>query len=55
MKEAIFALDKDSQVGSDGHTTLFYQLCWEVVANDLMVAVEDYFKGVCQPKVSLVH
>ncbi|EOY00995.1 Uncharacterized protein TCM_010895 [Theobroma cacao] len=45
LKEAIFNIDKDSVAGLDGFSSYFYQQCWDIVANDLLDAVVDFFQG----------
>ncbi|XP_017982344.1 PREDICTED: uncharacterized protein LOC108663259 [Theobroma cacao] len=41
---------KDSVVGPDGFSSYFYQQCWDIVANDLLDAVVDFFHGADLPR-----
>lgn len=50
VKSAVFALDPDSALGSDGFPGRFYQSCWDIIASDLLNAVEEFFVGVPIPK-----
>ncbi|WRX16202.1 Reverse transcriptase domain - like 10 [Theobroma cacao] len=50
VKEAVFGIDKDSVAGPDGFSSLFYQHCWSIIANDLLYAVKDFFRGARLPK-----
>ncbi|WRX22756.1 Reverse transcriptase domain - like 10 [Theobroma cacao] len=43
VKEAVYAIDKDSTVGLDEFSSLFYQQCWHIIAKDLLIAVKDFF------------
>lgn len=46
----MFNIDKDSVVGLDGFSSYFYQQCWDIVANDLLDAVVDFFQGASLPR-----
>ncbi|WRX29353.1 Reverse transcriptase domain - like 10 [Theobroma cacao] len=48
MKEAVFNIDKDSVAGLNGFTS--YQQCWDIIANDLLDAVVDFFHEVDLPR-----
>ncbi|EOY19200.1 Retrotransposon, unclassified-like protein [Theobroma cacao] len=50
VKDAVFAIDKDSVVGPDGFSSFFYQQCWPIIAEDLLAAVRDFFKGAVFPR-----
>ncbi|EOY21466.1 Uncharacterized protein TCM_013031 [Theobroma cacao] len=45
VKKAIFNIEKDSEVGLDGFSSLFYQHYWAIVAKDLLEAVKEFFNG----------
>ncbi|EOY31736.1 Uncharacterized protein TCM_038852 [Theobroma cacao] len=50
VKEAVFAIDKDSIAEPDGFSSFFYQHCWDILANDLIAAVLDFFQGTYLPR-----
>ncbi|KAK3221918.1 hypothetical protein Dsin_008943 [Dipteronia sinensis] len=43
IHEAVFAMDALSTPGSDGFSGRFFQLCWEIVGRDVILAVHDFF------------
>lgn len=45
----MLGLNKEASAGPDGYTTKFYQLCWDIIKEDLLEAVEDYFQGTPLP------
>lgn len=49
VKAVVFEMDKDSAVGLDSFSALFYQTCWEIIKEDLMSAVTNFFLGSQQP------
>ncbi|XP_027178008.1 uncharacterized protein LOC113777167 [Coffea eugenioides] len=51
VREAVFAMEVNSAPGPDGFGVGFYQICWKIVQDDLVEAVQDFFKGVGQPRV----
>ncbi|EOY25447.1 Uncharacterized protein TCM_016753 [Theobroma cacao] len=50
VKDAVFAIDKDSVAGLDGFSSFFYQQCWPIIVEDLLAAVRDFFKGAAFPR-----
>lgn len=50
LKEAVFNIDKDSVVGPDRFSSYFYQQCWDIIANDLLDAIVDFFHGADLPR-----
>ncbi|XP_043687592.1 uncharacterized protein LOC122638810 [Telopea speciosissima] len=50
VKEAVFALSKDSAPGPDGFTGHFFTACWDIVGADVWVAVRDFFEGGFVPR-----
>ncbi|KAL0307991.1 UNVERIFIED_CONTAM: hypothetical protein Scaly_2963900 [Sesamum calycinum] len=40
----------DSAAGPDGFSALFYQVCWEIIAQDVLIAVQDFFCCTPMPK-----
>ncbi|EOY17304.1 Uncharacterized protein TCM_036457 [Theobroma cacao] len=49
LKQAVFGMDKNSVVGLDGFSSYFYQQCWDILADDLLAAVLNFFKGAKLP------
>jgi len=43
IKEAVFALNADGAPGPDGFGGHFYQTFWDVVGNDVVLFVQDFF------------
>jgi hypothetical protein len=43
IKNAVFALNKDSAPGPDGFGAFFFQQYWEIVKNDVCNAVLEFF------------
>lgn len=39
----VFSMNPRGAVGHDGYTSLFYQSCWEIIAEDLYNAVNEFF------------
>ena len=45
VKKVIFSMDGDSAAGLDGFTGKFFTVAWEVVAEDVHMAVMSFFCG----------
>ncbi|GJX52930.1 hypothetical protein Tco_0281299 [Tanacetum coccineum] len=43
VKDAIFSMGNDKSPGPDGYTTAFFKEVWEIVANDVTKAVQEFF------------
>ncbi|KAL0393382.1 UNVERIFIED_CONTAM: Retrovirus-related Pol polyprotein from type-1 retrotransposable element R2 [Sesamum radiatum] len=39
-----------SAAGPDGFSALFYQVCWDIIAQDVLIAVQDFFCCTPMPK-----
>ncbi|EOY20267.1 Uncharacterized protein TCM_045622 [Theobroma cacao] len=50
IKEVVFNINKDSVASPDGFSSLFYQHCWDIIKQDLLEAVLDFFKGSSLPR-----
>lgn len=50
VKKAVFNLNGDSTSGPDGFSGAFCQYCWEIVGNDILKMVQDFFRGNTLPK-----
>lgn len=49
VKQAFFALNGESIAGPDGFIGLFFQMCWEVVVEDITRLVRAFFCGQILP------
>ncbi|KAJ9536736.1 LOW QUALITY PROTEIN: hypothetical protein OSB04_un000121 [Centaurea solstitialis] len=43
IRDAMFQIGKDKAPGSDGFTSMFFKAAWEVVGNDVIVAIHNFF------------
>lgn len=43
LKEIVFSMSTHSAPGPDGVSRKFYHSCWEIIKNDLLVMVLDFF------------
>ncbi|KAL0295487.1 UNVERIFIED_CONTAM: hypothetical protein Scaly_3103000 [Sesamum calycinum] len=50
IKDIVFSIDKDSVVGLDGFSSVFFQKCWDFINNDIQEAVRDFFCGTPMPR-----
>lgn len=50
VKQVVFSIPDTSSAGPDGYSSRFYQTCWPIIKEDLMNAVEDFFKGRKMPQ-----
>lgn len=50
----VFSMNPDNAPGMDGMTPLFFQKIWEVVKNDVIQAIQDFFLLGCMLK-SIKH
>lgn len=50
MWEAVQGLNAASAPGVDGFTGTFYVTCWSIINNDVVAAIQDFFKGADIPK-----
>ncbi|GJR31659.1 hypothetical protein Tco_1107891 [Tanacetum coccineum] len=45
VKEAIFSMENDKSPGPDGYTAAFFKEAWEFIANDVIKAVQEFFRN----------
>jgi hypothetical protein len=45
VKEAVFQMEKNKSPGPDGFPAEFYQICWDVLKDDLMAMFECFHRG----------
>ncbi|OIT07835.1 hypothetical protein A4A49_32245 [Nicotiana attenuata] len=50
LKEVIFSMNPNSADGPDGMNEKVYQACWDVIKNDLLNVVLDFFGGSDMPR-----
>lgn len=50
IKEAVFSINADGAAGPDGFNGHFYRQCWDIIKEDLIVAVQSFFQGQIFPK-----
>lgn len=43
-------MNRNSSPGKDGFTSHFYLKCWDIICDDVMAFVLDFFKGAYIPK-----
>lgn len=46
----VFSMDGESAAGPDGFTGLFFTSCWDIVGQDVVKAVQDFFVGADLPQ-----
>ena len=49
LKKVVFSLKTDSAPGPDGFTGKFFQICWEIIKEDLLECLLDFFSGSSIP------
>lgn len=42
----VFELNGDSASGPDGFSGLFFQICWDIIGDDITRTVRIYFMGM---------
>ncbi|KAJ6731270.1 REVERSE TRANSCRIPTASE ZINC-BINDING DOMAIN-CONTAINING PROTEIN-RELATED-RELATED [Salix viminalis] len=50
VRTVVFECDANSAAGPDGFSGFFYQHCWDIIGEDLVEAVIDFFNGGVIPK-----
>ncbi|XP_073137349.1 uncharacterized protein [Henckelia pumila] len=50
VRAVVFSIPRDSVVGPDGFSSVFFQSCWDFVQHDVMDAVLDFFRGSLMPQ-----
>lgn len=54
IKHVVLNLNVDGAVGPDGFTGLFFQQCWDIVEEDITLAVKSFFCGNELPRLLLI-
>ncbi|KAG6538552.1 hypothetical protein ZIOFF_003676 [Zingiber officinale] len=50
VKQVVWCMCQDSAAGPDGFSVAFYRACWEIVGEDVLQAVLDFFRGAELPR-----
>ncbi|KAG6466433.1 hypothetical protein ZIOFF_075771 [Zingiber officinale] len=50
VKQVVWSMCQDSAAGPDGFSVAFYRACWEIVGEDVLQAVLDFFRGAELPR-----
>uniref|UniRef100_A0A0V0IU37 Putative ovule protein n=1 Tax=Solanum chacoense TaxID=4108 RepID=A0A0V0IU37_SOLCH len=50
LRKVVFAMNPYSAAGPDGFGGKFYQVCWSIIKEDLLAAVQSFFCGHVMPK-----
>ncbi|GJY18245.1 hypothetical protein Tco_0389736 [Tanacetum coccineum] len=43
IKEAMFSMGNDKSLGPDGYTAVFFKEAWDIVGNDVIKAIKEFF------------
>lgn len=54
VRKVVFTLNGSSFSGLNGFTGLFYQVCWDIIVEDMMSVVIAFFQRMTLPK-SITH
>ncbi|KAL0416743.1 UNVERIFIED_CONTAM: hypothetical protein Slati_3506200 [Sesamum latifolium] len=49
VKHVVFDMSVNSVVGPDGFNAFFYRTCWDIIGEDVVVAVQDFLSGFPLP------
>lgn len=50
LRHVVFSMNPNSAPGPDGMGGKFYQVCWEIIKEDLLSAIQVFFNGQTMPK-----
>ncbi|GKF88614.1 hypothetical protein Tco_0259491, partial [Tanacetum coccineum] len=45
VKDAIFSIGDDKLPGPDGFTSAFFKEAWNIITNDVYLAVREFFRN----------
>jgi hypothetical protein len=45
VRQAIFQMEHKKALGPDGFPANFYQVCWDIIKDDLMAMFTEFHKG----------
>lgn len=48
VENVVFNLNGNSEGGPDGLTRKFYQSCWEIIGQDILRMVKEFFASFCR-------
>ncbi|MQL89845.1 hypothetical protein Taro_022424 [Colocasia esculenta] len=55
IKEVVWSLDGARAPGSDGYSGIFFTTCWEIIASNVVEAVQSFFAGFPLPKGTNIY
>lgn len=55
IKKAIFDLSINSSASPDGYTDFLFLKTWQLIKNNMVSFVQDFFNGENSPNISLIH
>ncbi|XP_042056286.1 uncharacterized protein LOC121800861 [Salvia splendens] len=50
IKQVVFSINAESAAGLDGYSALFFHVCWEIIKEDVVDAVREFFSGSQIPR-----
>ncbi|XP_049368153.1 uncharacterized protein LOC125833035, partial [Solanum verrucosum] len=50
LRQVVFAMNPSSAAGPDGIGGKFYQVCWNIIKEDILAAIQSFFCGNIMPK-----
>ncbi|GJX01649.1 reverse transcriptase zinc-binding domain-containing protein [Tanacetum coccineum] len=53
VKDAIFSIGDDKSPGPDGFTAAFFKEAWNIIANDVYLAVREFFRNEKEGKIEI--
>lgn len=45
VRNAMFSIGEDKSASPDGYTSAFFKSSWDIVGNDICIAVQDFFRN----------
>ena len=55
VRDVVFSMEVNSAPGPDGFGVGFYQTCWQIIQDELVAAVQDFFRGSANQGVGRAH
>lgn len=49
VQKIVFSMSADSTAGLDGFSGSFFQVCWEIIGQDLVEVMAAFFQGLSLP------
>lgn len=54
LRDVVFSMSSNSSPGPDGFSGKFYHFCWDIIKDDLLLMISDFFAGNLIPR-SITH